>query len=81
MTNGFIDATILSDILFALDRADRRHGPLGSNMAGLGVITEEYHEVVEAFRSGEAHRMRAELVDLTTGCLRCLLAIDSGEWK
>lgn len=71
---------LLNDLDFAMARAEKRHGPLPCAMAGLGVVTEEYHEVIEAFRSSEHHRMRAELIDMANAANRCIVALDAGEW-
>lgn len=71
---------LLRDLDFAMARAEKRHGQLPCAMTGLGVVSEEYYEVVHAFRSGEHHRMRAELVDLANAANRCIVALDAGEW-
>ncbi len=65
------------DLAYLLNRAYEKHGPMTSDMATLGVVTEEYFEVVEAMRGKERWRVRAELLDLAIGAIRGVLAIDA----
>jgi len=78
--NAALALTVPSKIATDLDalivRTGKRHGRLNSNMAALGVITEEYHEVIEAIRKGEAWKVRAELLDLAAPCIRRIMEID-----
>lgn len=67
---------ILADLAKLMDRASERHGPIASNMETLGVITEEYHEVIGAVHRGESWAIRAELFDLAVAALRGVVAID-----
>ena len=54
-----------------------KHGPLDDDMTALGVITEEYHEVIEAIRRGDYADTRAELMDLAVACIRRVLTLDA----
>ena len=74
-----ISARVFRDLSGQLARVHKKRGALSSDMAALGVITEEYHEVREAMQRGEAWKVRAELLDLAIGAIRRVLAMDSGE--
>lgn len=67
---------ILADLAHLMDRAAKRHGPIASTMETLGVVTEEYHEVIGAVHRGEAWAIRAELMDLAVAALRGVVALD-----
>lgn len=69
---------LLTELTALMDRATRRHGAITSTMETLGVITEEYHEVIGAVHRGEAWAIRAELLDLAVAALRGVVAIDGG---
>lgn len=71
-----ITPRIINDLNTALALADKKHPPIDSDMAALGVITEEYHEVIWAIRKGEAWKVRAELLDLANACIRRVVAMD-----
>lgn len=71
---------VIDDLNFLIGRTHEKRGPITSNMACLGVITEEYHEVIDAMRGGEAWKIRSELMDLANGCLRRVMAIDAERW-
>lgn len=71
-----VPSKVANDLDTLITRTEKRHGPLKSNMATLGVITEEYFEVVEAIRKGEAWKIRAELLDLAAPCIRRIMEID-----
>ena len=56
----------LVKLLAALQEAFRKKG-LGefiSSHETLGVVTEEFHELVEAVRSNDTSKIKAELMDL-----------------
>lgn len=76
--NRMITDRIIADLNDRFDITTRKHGPLDSDMAALGVLTEEYHEVIDAIRRGEAWKVRAELLDLANGCIRRIHTLDAG---
>lgn len=76
-----ISARVFRDLSAQLARVHKKHGALSNDMAVLGVITEEYHEVREAMQRGEAWKVRAELLDLAIGCIRRVLAMDAADGK
>lgn len=67
---------VIADLNDLLQRTHAKRGALESDMAALGVITEEYHEVIDSMRNGESWKIRAELLDLANGCIRRVLAVD-----
>ena len=67
---------IVDDLGNAYEVSGRKHGPLNSDMACLGALTEEYHEVIDAIRRGEAWKVRAELIDVANVCIRRISTID-----
>lgn len=40
-----------------------------SNHETLGIVAEEYHELVDAVRSNKDDEVKAELTDIAVGCL------------
>lgn len=73
---SFLPERVAKDLAALMERSTRKHGTIESDMAALGVITEEYHEVIEAMRGGEAWKIRAELLDLASPCLRRIIELD-----
>lgn len=67
---------VVRQLIGQMVRVEAKRGPLDSDMAALGVITEEYHEVIDAMRRGEPWKVRAELMDLAIGVLRRVVAMD-----
>ena len=61
-------------------RAQAAYGPPASAAESLGVITEEYYELIEAVRSNKRESVRWEALDLAAACLRladaCLFKTD-----
>lgn len=56
-----------------LVRASGRHGGFSSVHEGLGVITEEYHELIEAVRSNDPAKIREEATQLAAMATRMLM--------
>lgn len=71
-----IPLKIIDDLENAYEVSGRKHGPLNGDMACLGALTEEYHEVIDAIRRGEAWKVRAELLDVANVCIRRIATID-----
>lgn len=72
-----ITPRVKKDLARLLRKTHTKRGPLKSDMAALGVITEEYHEVMTAIRKGDRARIRAEMLDLANGAIRWVLANDA----
>ena len=57
-------------------------GSYASRHEILGILTEEYHELVEAVQSepleGSRHSVREELLDIAVGCIFGVACIDGG---
>jgi len=60
----------IAALLNNIERANRKHGPMGGNVSCLGAMTLEYHEVLQAMQAREDHRVYAELIDVATVCIR-----------
>ncbi len=71
-----IPEKLINELHTALDVSDALHLPLTTDMQASGVITEEYYEVIEAMRSGNEERVRAELIDLANACIRRVVSMD-----
>ncbi|MCH9022452.1 MAG: hypothetical protein IID32_06780 [Planctomycetes bacterium] len=65
----------------ALSNALTKKGPgcFASTHEALGVITEEYIELVEAVRSNDDSKVMAELMDIAGGCIFAMACLLSGE--
>lgn len=65
-----VQTQVIAALLNNIERADRKHGPMGGNVPCLGAMTLEYHEVLEAMQAREDHRVYSELIDVATVCMR-----------
>lgn len=54
-------------------------GTFASSHEVLGVITEEYHELVGAQKANDLQAIRHELYDIAVGCLFAIACIEQGE--
>jgi NTP pyrophosphatase (non-canonical NTP hydrolase) len=52
-------------------------GTFASTHEILGVIAEEYHELVDAVRSNKVADVEEELLDITTACLFAIACINA----
>lgn len=52
-------------------RAKQRYGPYSSPHEVLGVLQEEFKEVVDSAHANDWDAFRAELIDIAAVCLRC----------
>ena len=51
-------------------KADDKYGAPYSSHESLGVITEEYHELVEAVRCNASSSIAEEALDIAAACIR-----------
>lgn len=58
--------------------AAKGYGSFLSSHEVLGIITEEYHEIVEAVRANNPEELHAELLDLAVGAVFSLACLRSG---
>lgn len=68
---------IADAVVAALGRRVAKHGDgafVGPH-EGLGVVTEEFHELVEACRSNDRRRVRDEAMDVAIGALWMVASI------
>lgn len=72
---------LITDVTRALARRCKKHGTgaFWSGHEGLGVVAEEYHELVEALRSNDRRRVRDEAMDVAIGCLWLVASLDATE--
>lgn len=72
---------LIADVTRALARRCKKHGigAFWSGHEGLGVVAEEYHELVEALRSNDRRRVRDKAMDVAIGCLWLVASLDATE--
>ena len=79
----FTDKEMINLVEDQLEMVTSRHGfKYHSAEEMLGVLTEEYHEVIEAIRAGKGHVSTAvlsELIDVATVCIRGARSYMHGE--
>lgn len=63
-------ASVLSLMLTEMADASTRYGPFRSSHEGLGVLTEEYHELVEAVRANDLLAIRREAIQISAVAYR-----------
>lgn len=61
---------VIDLIFYEADRADSKYGPFTSSHEGLGVLAEEYTELIEAIRSNDVDRIQAEAIQVSAVALR-----------
>lgn len=72
-------ATVENGIDKRIADADRLYGPPTSAHEMLGVIAEEYAELIEAIRSGKIMSVQWEAMDLAAACIRLADACEDAE--
>lgn len=67
--NQAITATVLK-----LDERLKRygHGTYASRHEALGIVAEEWHELVEAVKGNDVSEFEQELIDVAVGCIFAL---------
>jgi len=70
----------ITEILAQLERClrDPTKGKFHSTHEGLGVIVEEYSELIEAIQSNNLKRVKSESIDLAVAAIA--LAVDCDDW-
>jgi NTP pyrophosphatase (non-canonical NTP hydrolase) len=61
---------MFKEVADEMERAHDKYGPFFSTHEALGVIAEEYHELVEAIRSNKSFSIQAEAIQLAAACIR-----------
>ena len=61
---------VIEYVTIEIARCDHRWGPFKSSHEGLGVLTEEYHELVTAIRGNRLDKIRAEAIQVAAAALR-----------
>lgn len=71
-------AVLFEEALDGINKRIAKHGskPFHSHMEALGVVTEEYHEFIEAVRSNDHDHIRAEALDLAVAALWTLVEME-----
>lgn len=64
-----------SELRDRIQAADVKYGEPSSSHESLGVITEEFHELVEAVKSNSATAVKREALDVAAACIRLAEAI------
>ena len=71
----------LSFVISRMDQAHGRYGNIASSHEALGVITEEYYELIEAVRSNSLTNIANEALDVAAACVRLAMACELGTIK
>ena len=61
--------------------ADRRYGAMTSTHEGLGVLTEEVAELVQAIRANRRDQIEAEAIQVAAVALRLVLSLEEPETR
>jgi NTP pyrophosphatase (non-canonical NTP hydrolase) len=64
-----------------IDRADRRYGDYASTHEALGVLAEEYHELVAAIRANKSESIRAEAIQVAAVAIRMVRSLDGASMR
>lgn len=60
-----------------LKRLDERgYGIFISDHETLGIVTEEYHELIQAVKNNDLENIREELMDIAVACMHGVASID-----
>lgn len=70
-----IDLTV-AKLNFRLQQ--KGYGTFTSSHEILGVITEEYYELIEAVKSNTLNEVKEELKDIAVGCIFAIACIEDG---
>jgi len=73
-----IAAEVENEVVCRITAAERTYGPPASAHEMLGVIAEEYAELIEAVRSGKSGGVEWEALDLAAACIRLAYACTDG---
>lgn len=65
----------IAALLNNIERAERKHGPLGNNYAALGALHLERREVDDAIQARDNIFVYSELIDEATVCIRRCMEI------
>lgn len=66
--------TILEEIHAEAERASKRYGDFTSTHEALGVLTEEYHELLDAVRENAVEAVAIEALQVAAVALRIVQA-------
>lgn len=77
---------MIDDLLREIAKADGRYGPFHSTHEGLGVLTEEIGELVDAIRSNSLAAIEVEAIQVAAVAMRLAMAcreevIQSGDFS
>lgn len=60
----------IENILEEIREAEERYGAFASTHEALGVLTEEYQELIEAIRKNDAYAVITEAIQIAAVCAR-----------
>lgn len=70
VTDEILNRTLEEMVRAAGSRIEKKgKGAFVSNHEGLGIIAEEYHELLEAVRSNDPVEVASEAMDVAVGCI------------
>ena len=61
---------MFKEVADEMERAHDKYGPFTSTHEALGVITEEYHELIRGIQGNWQVNIREESIQLAAACLR-----------
>jgi hypothetical protein len=61
---------MFKEVADEMERAHDKYGPFFSTHEALGVITEEYHELIRGIQGNWQVNIREESIQLAAACLR-----------
>jgi NTP pyrophosphatase (non-canonical NTP hydrolase) len=65
---------MIDDLQAEIAKADARYGLFHSSHEGLGVLTEEFHELIDAIRSNSLAAIEAEAIQVAAVAMRLAMA-------
>ena len=72
---------ILHAVCQEVRRSDERYGPFTSSHEGLGVLTEEYTELIAAIRRNDPRAIEVEAIQVAAVSLRIVAALDLNAFR
>lgn len=73
-----VSSEFITHVCSEVNHAQERYGDFASTHEALGVLTEEYYELVEAIRGNRLDRIQREAVQVAAVALRLAEACDKG---
>lgn len=66
--------TVMPELVTRISAADEKYSDYTSTHEAMGVITEEYAELIEAVRANDLTAVRSEALDIAAAAIRLAMA-------